>query len=756
MTDTTIRVLVVDDDPTGAVLTTLALAQVSRPRFDVHTVDELTEAIKELEANDFDILLLDLGLGKYQGLEALRTVRASDKKIPIVVLAGPDNTQASLDSLDAGAQDCLSKDVISPSSLSRAIRNAIQRQQLLDTLAEASKRAEQKKFVRFLECAPDAIVIIDQNDKIILVNYQTEQLFGYQRDELLGQPIDLLVAGSTHVVDLEQDLPHASREQICRCKDGSTLPVEIRVATIDTDEGICVCATIRDITWRKEAEAEITQLARFTSENPDTVLRVSSAHQILYANPASAVLLNFWGVRVGDQLPDDLRPFNREAIDNAGKVSIEVVLGEREYEIVFTAIPESDYVNLYGREITERRRAEEALKSKEAQFYQAQKLESLGQLAGGVAHEFNNLLQAIQGYTKFAIKGLAEDDQRCEDLHQVLKASERAATLTRQLLGFSRREVVQAANLDPTELVRELLKLLRPLIGEDIELNAKLSHNVGLVYGDPTLLQQMLMNLCVNARDAMPEGGSLVIACEAVTLNEAYADANLAIAPGRYVLFSVSDTGCGMTSHVREQIFEPFFTTKEIGKGTGLGLAMVYGVVRQHQGGIHVYSELGLGTTFKVYLPVSNSSVEAMVADRDDDTAPGGHETILLAEDEPLVRHVAVRILSEAGYRVLAACDGEEAVRLFSENADDITLAILDVVMPKLNGRMVYQAIKCLKPDVNVIFCSGYDAETNCGDFAANEELQLIRKPFDPSALLRMVRTACDANPGQRMELATI
>ncbi len=750
-----IRVLIVDDNPADAGLTKFALAKVARTRFEVHIVSALHEALEQLRARDFDILLLGLGLRGSQGLETLKTVRAHDQRIPIVVLTGLADIQTSRDSLDFGAQDYLLKDVISPNNLSHAIRNAIQRQQLLDTLQETRKLAQQKNFERLLECAPDAIVIVDHSDNIVLVNHQTERMFGYQRDELLGASFHRLIPELCRrdTFNPEQEATLGSQDQTCVRKDGSTLPVEVRVATINTEDGFCVCATIRDITQRKKAEEEIALLARFPSETPDPVLRVSRDHEILFANAASADLLSIWGLQVGDELPDDLRHCNREAIDAGDKVSIEITSGAREYELVFAAISHSNYVNLYARDITQRRRAEEALKAKEAQFHRAQKLEALGELAGGVAHEFNNLLQAIQGYTKFAVKGLLQDDQRFQDLQQVLKAADRAAVLTRQLLGFSRREVIQAANLDPTEIIRDLQSLLRPLIGEHIELTTKVSAGTGLVYGDTTLLQQMLMNLCVNARDAMPDGGQLVIACTQVTLNEAYRDAHFAITPGQYVLFSVSDTGCGMTPHVQSQIFVPFFTTKGIGRGTGLGLAMVYGVVRQHKGSIHVYSELGLGTTFKVYLPLSESSDEELVDDEDDCVVLGGQETILLAEDEPLVRGVSVRVLAEAGYRVLVAADGEEAVRVFSEYADDIALAVLDVVMPKMNGRLVFQAIKSLKPEVNAIFCSGYDTETNCGDFVVQEGCQLVQKPVDPTVLLRAVRRAIDAT--KSLELTT-
>ena len=390
--------------------------------------------------------------------------------------------------------------------------------------------------------------------------------------------------------------------------------------------------------------------------------------------------------------------------------------------------------------------AEEALRQTEEELRQSQKLEAVGQLAGGVAHEFNNLLQAIGGYTKYAMEGLPPEGQPYRDLQQVEKAAGRAATLTRQLLGFGRRETLEPRDLRLNEVVTDVLKMLRPLIGEQIEVKTVLDGKVGTVHADPTLIEQILLNLCINARDAMPSGGALTIETRDLLLSDAYCKTHVDIKPGRHVQITVSDTGCGMAPEVVEHIFDPFYTTKEVGKGTGLGLAMVYGVVKQHGGDIHVYSEPGLGTNFKVFLP----TVQKAVCSDDgegSETVPGGTETILVAEDEPLVRDLAVRILTDAGYSVLPASDGEEALYVFQTNANTISLALLDLVMPKMNGRMVYQGIQTLNPETKVLFCSGYDADANCGGFVAREGLQCVKKPFDSNELLRSVRETLDAEP---------
>lgn len=317
------------------------------------------------------------------------------------------------------------------------------------------------------------------------------------------------------------------------------------------------------------------------------------------------------------------------------------------------------------RDVTGRKRAEESLRKREEQLAHSQRLEALGTLAGGVAHEFNNLLQSIQGYTQYACEGLPDDDLRRQDLNVVLKTAERAGSLTRQLLGFSRRQRLQHESLDPNQLVREVAHLLRPLIGEHISLELDLAEGVGRIHADAANVQQLLMNLAINARDAMPPGGRLLIRTEAVTLDERGASRFTNLRAGQFLRLVISDTGCGMSSEVLEHAFEPFFTTKEVGCGTGLGLASVYGVVTQHRGAIRVTSRVGEGTTLEILFPLVESTPgETAKAPALQDI--GGRETILLAEDEPLVRELVVRNLETAGYQVLAAEDGQQAFEPFA------------------------------------------------------------------------------------------
>ena len=399
------------------------------------------------------------------------------------------------------------------------------------------------------------------------------------------------------------------------------------------------------------------------------------------------------------------------------------------------------------REFLERKRVEREHEKLEAQLRQAQKMEAVGQLAGGIAHDFNNLLQAILGYTAFAKAGLAHGEKRYADLEQVTKAAERAATLTRQLLAFSRRQLLQPVDLDLNELIADYVKMLNRVIGEHIELTVRTGSNLPSVRADPSAIEQVLMNLCLNARDAMPGGGQLIIETQSAVLDDGFAAKYPGAKPGNYVLLLVADTGSGMSDVVLEHIFEPFFTTKEVGEGSGLGLSMAYGIIQQHGGIIHCDSQLGGGAKFSIYLPslgVRSDDAEP----RDESSVEGGTETILLAEDEDVVRELATRVLEEHGYRVMHAADGEEAIRLFEANSEAIDLAVLDVVMPSMGGEEAYEHIRRVRPEVPVIFSSGYNVPPS-ESLQAREsgELvpELIEKPYVPNVLLRRVRDVLDS-----------
>ncbi len=402
-------------------------------------------------------------------------------------------------------------------------------------------------------------------------------------------------------------------------------------------------------------------------------------------------------------------------------------------------------IEMFGtiQDITDRKQAEAERGKLEAQLRQAQKMEAVGQLAGGVAHDFNNLLQVILGYGDLALDEAGSDSVAGASIKEMLRAGNRAKTLVRQLLAFSRRQVLDMKDIDLNKVILELTKMIRRVIGEHIDLNVITGHDLGTVHADPGQIEQILMNLCVNARDAMPEGGTITIETENVRIEENYCQTHAWAEAGRFVLLSVTDTGHGMDEMTLANVFEPFFTTKGVGEGTGLGLSTVYGLVKQHRGTVEVYSEVGKGTTFKIYLPLAERSA-VTVGDKIEGPVPRGSETILLAEDDETVRNLAKSFLERSGYNVLAARNGEEALEVFKNHADEIDLALLDVMMPKLGGKAVLQRIRETRPDIRMIFASGYSMNAIHTNFILDEGLALIQKPYRRDVLLRKIREVLD------------
>ena len=392
-------------------------------------------------------------------------------------------------------------------------------------------------------------------------------------------------------------------------------------------------------------------------------------------------------------------------------------------------------------------RQEAEIRQAHGQVLRAEKYAALGELAGGVAHDFNNILQAIFAYTKMGQKDLPMDGTPYSCLQQIHLAAEKAATMTRQLLAFGRRQVLRLVDLDLNEVIKAFVKMARRVLGEQVAIDLHLHENLAKVHADPGQLERALMNLCINARDAMPAGGRITIGSENVAL-EVGSQRHPEARPGEYTVLSVSDTGSGMDDATLKRVFEPFFTTKEAGKGSGLGLATVYGIVKQHDGMIDVVSTLGEGTTFEIWLPVVGRHAETVERKADEPTAEGvqtrGSETILVAEDDETLRNLNEKVLEDAGYTVLCAPDGKSAMEVFQTNADRISLVLLDAVMPGASGREVYDHVKSLKPEVRVVVCSGFSTEEAASGFIRREALPLIKKPFAIDQLLRVVRESLD------------
>jgi len=502
----------------------------------------------------------------------------------------------------------------------------------------------------------------------------------------------------------------------------------------------------RVVAERKGAEEKVENLARFPDENPNPVLRVAGDRTILYVNPAGSCQLSQWNCGVGEPAPGDLGQLVSAAHSSGGIQVADIDCGGRLFSFELVPVAGADYVNVYGRDITEQKNIEEQLR-------QSQKLEAIGRLAGGVAHDFNNMLGAIIGYSDIILATTDKADPLHRDIEHIKGAGERAAALTRQLLAFSRKQTLQPKVMDLNAAVTGIEKMLGRLIGEDIELSTVLADDLGRVKADPGQIDQIIMNLAVNSRDAMPDGGKLTVETANAELDENYAENHVGVTPGPHVMLAVTDTGCGMDAETRSHIFEPFFTTKGIDKGTGLGLSTVYGIVKQTGGNVWVYSEPGKGTAFKIYLPRIEETVEAAERRRPAAARARGAETVLVVEDEEVLRRLASRILSLAGYKVLEARIGGEALVLCEQHDGPIHLMLTDVVMPQMSGRKLAERVASLRPDMKVAYMSGYTDDAVVRNGVLDPDMPFIQKPFTASGLARKVREVLDS-PGNAPQQA--
>jgi PAS domain S-box-containing protein len=622
--------------------------------------------------------------------------------------------------------------------------------------AEGALRESEALFRGLFENHAAVKLIIDPDTgNIIDANRAAASFYGWSREHLKHMKIQDINTLSPEEVKEEMEKVRAEKkahfEFHHRRADGSIRDVDVFSSRIKLKGKDILHSVIHDITARKQAEAERERLMAAVEQVGEMIVITDPEGAIQYVNPAFETVTGYTREEALGQTPRMLKSgeqdeaFYRELWEtiSGGHSWKGRMVNKRKdgklYTEAATISPVWDAAGRVVNYVAVKRDITEHLKM-EAQFLQAQKLETVGRLTGGIAHDFNNLLTPIIGNAEMALSDMSREDPLYEVMEEIRNAGARAASLTRQLLAFSRKQILHAEILDLNGVVRDMDKMLRRIIGEDIDLETALNPNLGRVEADAGQMEQVLMNLVVNARDAMPKGGKLTLETSNVDLDEGYARNHISVMPGPYVMLAVSDMGVGMSKEVQAQLFEPFFTTKEKGKGTGLGLSTVYGIVKQSKGNIWVYSEPGKGSTFKIYLPRVEESGHARENAKKEEESLQGSETVLVVEDDEMVRNVTLKILQRYGYAVLCARDGQEALRMCREHKEQVQLMLTDVVMPGMGGRDLEEKLQKIQPGMKVLFMSGYTDNAIVHHGMLDKGIAFLQKPFTPEGLARKVR----------------
>lgn len=746
----------------------------SFPRLDYVIACNREQFFRAIRERDFDAIVAECCVAGYTGKEALAEVRARTSQMPFLLLADTPGCESGAEYIRWGASDYVLKQHLSrlPLALQRALmekelREEAERAHVSLAAREASARKQLAELEIFYRCAPVGLAVYDQDLRLLRVNDALAKFNNLTPAEYTGRPIQEIVPEFgeeiakclRRVFDTGESILNVERHRRApgNPTTGQHFLASYYPLRLEDGSVFAVCSVVLDISERKRAEAEL----RVTeARNLDLVrnsvygiFRARADGKFLDANPAlvsilgcsrpeEVLALNLVGdvYRFPEQYAQHMADCRARGIvrgaeaewkrRDGGVVAVRLNLRQ----ISLPGEPET--FEFITEDVTE-------MRAMERQLRQAQKYEAIGQLAGGVAHDFNNVIGAILGWAELGYEQNRENPREAERFAKIREQAERAAALTRELLTFARRQVLQPRAVDLNAVTSGLVSFLDKVIGRDIELKVVTSP-LDPAMADPTQMEQVLMNLCLNARDAMPEGGRLMVETEMVELDDSYCRFYPGVQPGRYAVLSVSDTGIGMDSATRERIFEPFFTTKQPGKGTGMGLATVYGIVKQHGGFIHVYSEPGQGSLFRIGLPAVQGAYPKNATERPVISSLAemrGTETILMAEDHESIREMTRQTLVGLGYRVLSACDGVEALRL-CEN-EEPALAILDVIMPKLGGRAAAEKLMEKYRRLPILFTSGYSQDTASIATAVSHALYL-QKPYSPTTLARMVREILD------------
>ncbi len=768
-----LKILIVDDVRTDAEILRRTLS-LSKFKFTSEIALNKVEFHKQFEAFKPDVVLSDYQMGQFNGMDVVAEIHAKELNIPVIIVTGSLDEETAVQCIQHGAADYVIKEHLA--RLSTAVESAIEKAEMVrEKLKSESLRikslCELTERVKELKCLFAVIDIIQTNTELSEIFQEIVNVIpsGLQYPELTRAKLTF----NDQEYTSEYFEPTEWKLECCIKVEGmpegkmevyyiQECPLEEIGPFFTEDQDLlnAICRTISEFISRKNTEESLRlseKLFRSSIEQSNDAIYILSEGRFELINRRFSELLGVSQQEV--KAPDFsmvqlVAPESRAMIIERDKLHEQGKNVDSQYEFVAqtasgehlnieVSVSEISYLGrmaVFGilRNVTDRIRLE-------AQFRQAQKMESVGRLAGGVAHDFNNILTIISGHTQLIMMDVKGDDPVYEGLTEILEASDRASNLTRQLLAFSRSQKLELCTISPNQLINNLSKMLIRLISEEIEFKADLADNLWNINADAGQIEQVLINLAVNAKDAMPTGGKLKIKTINIELREEYSQSNIILPCGLYVEVRVSDTGTGIPEGMRDKIFDPFFTTKEKGKGTGLGLSTVYGIVKQCGGEIIIESEIGKGTTFRLIFP----AVEAEAIDITNIVRldlPRGSETILIAEDDDALRTMMNIILTKQGYKVLQANDGKAALALCQILSEPIDLVISDVVMPKMRGQELVKNIHEMWPDVKVIYMSGYTAEECNGVEESKETFYFMQKPFRPVDLSWKVRRALDGS----------
>jgi two-component system, cell cycle sensor histidine kinase and response regulator CckA len=726
------------------------------------------EFLEHLGRFPFDIVLADYRLPSWTGMDAFSAMRQAGRDVPFILVTGTLGEEVAVECIKQGVTDYVLKAHLA--RLPLAVARALEDRALRDArgfMVDALRQSEANSLFLFAHNPLPMWVFEEETLQFLQVNDAALRHYGYDQMDFLQ-----MTAGELHPPEEVPNLLAAfqrpdPREQLAgqwhhRKKNGSVIDVDLFLHKMEYLGHAAALVVALDITERKRAEEEKQKFFTLVEYSRDFIAVADLQDNVQYVNPAGRALLgiaeteSLEGTHSLDYvIPADLPLVHGTilpALYSCGHWEGELRFRHRQtgqslpmdfvgFQVKDPKTGEPRFVATVSRDITERRALEQQLRH-------AQKFEAFGQLTGGIAHDFNNVIGAILGWAELGEEHAASGDVTLLNYFKKIHLQcDRVTALIRQLLAFARRQILEPRSLSLNRTVHDVMTLLDNVIGKDIEMKTVLADNLLAVRADPTQIEQVLMNLCINSRDAMPNGGRINIETRNSRFSEADCRRTVGLQQGHFAELRVSDTGIGMDAALRERIFEPFFTTKGTGKGTGLGLATVYGIVKQHNGFILVESEPGQGSTFRIFLPVDETSTQALLRAPVFDGLPvrGGTETILLADDHDGIREMARSVLTAKGYHVLLAHDGEEAVETFIAHRDRISLVLLDVIMPRRSGPEVFAAIKALDPAVSVIFATGYSNETAALADLVARGVAVLSKPYSPSALCRRVREVLDA-----------